>query len=368
MKTTKADKNLMAESGFNIFHFEEWLVVLSSPRILQAMQRVPPREHLLRMLDAYLPYARSTGQFTSRSHDWQLDPQKRGERALELRAAIERWSSPTISREITQAARALLREDGYDASDEVWDAHEIESPPNDYLLWPEGVPLELRAQSAPKPEEPPVPEHGQARALVSAASSGPIWGCVPRPPFRRKIEDVGADAPARSMEVAPWEEDFTEIACFHGWLHVLSSPRILDALRRMPPREHLLTMLDAYLPYARSERRWTNDKTPRNWRLDPQKREARALELRAAIERWSSPEISREITEAARALAREDGLREPEEGWDANVYEDETPLEEYLLWPESPELRRKKEKPEVVKRALLEFLFPEMMKNLPPDE
>lgn len=183
MKNTKADHDLMADHGFDIFYFEEWLVVLSSPRILQVMQRVPPREHLLRMLDAYLPYARSTGQFTYRSREWQLDPQKRGARALELRAAIERWSEPTISREITQAARALLREDGYDVSDEVWDGHEIESPPNDYLLWPEGVPLALQAAArASRPEDSPEPKDGQARASVSATSSGPIWGTVPRPP------------------------------------------------------------------------------------------------------------------------------------------------------------------------------------------
>jgi hypothetical protein len=131
----------------DVFYFREWLAVLSSPRILQAMRRKPTKEHLLRMLDAFLPYTRTTRQ-RARLDSWEPDPQKREARALELRAAIERWDSPEISREIIQAARALSREDGDDCTDETWDAHEVplEFPPEDYLLWPEGVPLQLREE------------------------------------------------------------------------------------------------------------------------------------------------------------------------------------------------------------------------------
>jgi hypothetical protein len=323
----------MADNAFNIFYFEEWLTVLASPRILQAMQRVPPREHLLRMLDAYLPYAGSTAQFTYRSGDWQLDPRKREACALELRAAIERWSSKAISREITQAARALLRADGGGVSDEAWDAHEIESPPNDYLLWPEGVPLELKAQRASKPEEPKGPEDRQACAPVSTSSSERIWGCVPIP-SSRQIEDTGVDA-------SPAEEDYADIFHFQQWLQTLACPRMLQAMRRMPTQEHLLTMLDAYLPYAKSERRLKYG--GKIWYPDPQKREARALELRAAIQRWSSKAISREITQAARALLREDGIIESDEEWDAYMAEDKRPLEDSLIWPEDPHFPRKRE-------------------------
>jgi hypothetical protein len=285
------------------------------------------------MLDVFLPYARSTRQFMYRPGDWRPDPQKREARALELRAAIERWSSPVISKESTQAARALLREDGDDVSDETWDAHEIESPPNDYLLWPEGIPLELREQ---------------ARAPTSAASSGLIWGRVPRPPSRQKSEDTGVYA-------YPTEADYADVFHFQQWLHVLASPRILQTMRRRPTQEHLLTLVDAYLPYARSERLLSHGAT--KWRPDPQKREARAIELRAAIEQWTTPEISREITHAARALAREDGLGEPEEGWDAYVVELEPPPENYLVWPETVELHRKEEeKAEAIARAIGVFL------------
>src|SRR5262245_49284682 len=77
------------EDFADIFHFQQWLAVLSSPPILQAMRRVPTQQDLRHLLDAYLPYASSTRRFTNRTDDWQPDPQKREARALELRAAIE---------------------------------------------------------------------------------------------------------------------------------------------------------------------------------------------------------------------------------------------------------------------------------------
>jgi hypothetical protein len=319
------EANLLATS-----HFLEWLVVLSSPRILQAMQRLPPREHLLRMLDAYLRYAGSKCQFTHQSGGWQLDPQKREARALELRAAIERWNSREISKDIIQAARELQRADGDDVTDEEWDAHEIESPPNDYLLWPEGVPLALRD---PRATKPPIPQDTQERAPLAAVLSRAIYGMVPRPKSRPRAKDTGVD-------VLPTEEDFADIYHFQQWLGTLSSPRVLQAMRRMPTQEHLLTMLDAYLPYARSERRWPYG--GKIWYPDPQRREARALELRAAIEHWSSGEISREITQAARALLREDGIVQTDEEWDACAHEDDRPPEDSLIWPENPHFPCKK--------------------------
>jgi hypothetical protein len=324
----------MTEEEFiTTYYFEDWLVVLASPRILQVMQRVPPREHLLRMLDLFLPYARSKSRYMSRLGYWKPDPAKREACALELRAAIERWSSKAISSEITQAARAFLREDGEDVSDEAWDTNEVESPPDKYLLWPESIPPELREQHVTKPEEPPVPDDGQARAPVEAASSGPILGMVPRPPVQQ-VEDTGVDA-------YPGEEDYADIFHFQQWLFVLACPPLLKRMRRMPTQEHLLIMLDAYLPYARSERRLKYGN--KIWYPDPQKRQARALALRAAIERWSSPEISPEITQAARALLREDGNTETDEEWDAYVDEDERPPEDSLVWPEMPQFPGKKQ-------------------------
>jgi hypothetical protein len=37
MRTTKADRHWLAEHALDIHAFNEWLLVLSSPRILQAM-------------------------------------------------------------------------------------------------------------------------------------------------------------------------------------------------------------------------------------------------------------------------------------------------------------------------------------------
>lgn len=145
------DKNPIGYDHFVVHCFRDWLRVLASPRILQAMRRMPTREHLLRMLDGFLPYARTTLQ-RARSDDWQPDPKKREARALELRAALERWTSPEIPQEITQAARALLHADDIDDVEEGWEENEfqLEFPPDDYLLWPEGIPIKLREKAEEK--------------------------------------------------------------------------------------------------------------------------------------------------------------------------------------------------------------------------
>lgn len=83
-----------------------------------------------------------------------FDPKKREACALALRDAIERWDSPEISQEIIQAARALAREDDDVASDAEWDAYEVDlSPPEDYLLWPEGVPIQLKEKEKQEQKE-----------------------------------------------------------------------------------------------------------------------------------------------------------------------------------------------------------------------
>jgi hypothetical protein len=158
------------------------------------------------------------------------------------------------------------------------------------------------------------------------------------------------------VDAHPRDEDYADIFNFRQWLQVLASPRILQAMGRTPTQKHLLDMVDAYLPYARSTRRFTH-RPKDDWRPEPQQREARAIELRAAIERWTSPEISREITQAARALLREDDVVDTDEGWDAYVVDLEPPPENYLVWPETAELQRKEEeKAEATARAIAAFL------------
>jgi hypothetical protein len=49
MKVWDRDGNPVGEDLADVLYFEQWLGFLSSPRILQAMRRMPTREHLLRM-------------------------------------------------------------------------------------------------------------------------------------------------------------------------------------------------------------------------------------------------------------------------------------------------------------------------------
>jgi hypothetical protein len=179
MKVWDRDGNPVGEDLADVLYFGQWLGFLSSPRILQAMRRMPTREHLLRMLDAFLPYARSTRRWHYRADNWRPDPQDREARALELRAVIERWNSPEISQEITRAARALLRADGLERSDQRWDTYEekFEFPPEDYLLWPEGIPLQLREEAK--------------KADAAALGTGTSCAIVPSDP--PQISTGGAD-------------------------------------------------------------------------------------------------------------------------------------------------------------------------------
>ncbi len=135
------DGNPIGPEHTDFFHFETWLAVLAAPRVLRTLRRVPPRDHLLRMLDAYLPYAGSTRHYVSRGDDFRPDPQRREAAVLHLRDVIERWTSPDIPAEMIEAARAVLREDGVLEPKGGWD--EVEdapgSPPaEECLLWPEG--------------------------------------------------------------------------------------------------------------------------------------------------------------------------------------------------------------------------------------
>lgn len=144
----------------------------------------------------------------------------------------------------------------------------------------------------------------------------------------------------QGVKAHPTDDEFADIFHFQQWLIVLSSPRILEAMRQVPTREHLLCMIDAYLPYARSNRQLTDMSVPDSWRPDPELREARALELRATIEQWTGPTISKEVIQAARALLHEDSVDKSDEAWDTYIVDLEPPPENFLVWPEMPEFPR----------------------------
>jgi len=323
VKTTKEDRQWLWEHWFDVSCFHEWLIVLASPRMLEAMRRVPPRDHLLRMLDAYLPYAKGTATLGGRDYGFRLNPEERGAAALALRWAIERWEAPEISREVTQAARKLLRADGEGPySDEDWDAHLCNPSVDDHLLWPEHVPPEGSGHSQ---------QH-----------ESPGVGYIVPPVVRQEDSDTSRTE-TTSDESGPslWRDNlFANVFNFRSWICVLASPRAFQRLQRVPPREHVLAMIDAYLPYAKTPRLWIWSSSPHGLRHDAPQREAAALALRADVERWTPPTLSPEIIAAARVLAWADAILEPEEGWDEAIYsddDDETPLDENLIWPESPQ-------------------------------
>ncbi len=126
----------MIEAGWN-FHY--WLAVLCSPAILRSMRRTPIPEHIVRVLDAYLPYA-SGKQSPFSTVGVHADPQQREMLMRKLRGIIARWRPPEIPEELVETARALMRAEGVEVPLEgfTWDP---KVAPEDCLLWPEGVPL-----------------------------------------------------------------------------------------------------------------------------------------------------------------------------------------------------------------------------------
>jgi hypothetical protein len=113
------------------------------------------------------------------------------------------------------------------------------------------------------------------------------------------------------------------------WIEVLAIPRIFRGLGRIPPPEHLINMVDIFLAYIR---RGKPDTEPTFHPVPYERREPSALRLRALLEAWTPPELSQEITEAARELLYAEGLNPPE-GWD-QLPDPEPPIAQKLWWPE----------------------------------
>ncbi|WP_438039655.1 hypothetical protein [Sorangium sp. So ce128] len=124
--------------------------------------------------------------------------------------------------------------------------------------------------------------------------------------------------------------DFEQAAAAILWVHALAVPRLFLGMSRMPPREHLLRIVDWYLAYVRRGKRHVS---PEFSPVPYEEREPLAMRLRALIEAWSPPGLPAEITEVARALLHAEGMLAPPGGWD-NSPEPEMPPEEFLYWPE----------------------------------
>jgi len=125
-----------------------WLFALAAPHLFRGMSRVPPREHLLEMVDVFIDRA----QRGDRNDGATFEPvpyEQREPLARRLRSLLAVWMPPDLSPEIVETARALIHADGHDAPPGGWDTATIEGddPFEDILLWPEGVPAILRGRA-----------------------------------------------------------------------------------------------------------------------------------------------------------------------------------------------------------------------------
>jgi hypothetical protein len=132
--------------------FHDWLVVLACPRIFHQMTRKPTREHMLSVYARYLPYARSKRALVDRQGYFVFrgDENLREKLAGRLGGLFEAWTPSELPPEITETARALLDAEGIEPAEGSWDKVQVDPnyPPEECLLWPEGIPLLLKRQSS----------------------------------------------------------------------------------------------------------------------------------------------------------------------------------------------------------------------------
>jgi hypothetical protein len=134
----------------NAFPFREWLHVLARPEVFHALTRKPSRDHLLRLCDAYSPFARSRREHAKeQGYVSGADEPLVSELADRMRLLLEGWSPPDLPAEIVEAARALLRADrssmvlDWDMKPELDPGQTID----DIVVWP---PLEPMSTKAPR--------------------------------------------------------------------------------------------------------------------------------------------------------------------------------------------------------------------------
>lgn len=140
--------------------------------------------------------------------------------------------------------------------------------------------------------------------------------------------------------ITPASSDYADVNDFLNWLGFLCCPHLLRSMRRAPIPAHLVRLLDAYLPYARSDR--VRFMAPPRFQVNPEKREELTLQLRALLKQWTPPDIPDELVQTARALMRAEGVERPRSGkWDTVKVDPAHPPEETLMWPEGIPRRRK---------------------------
>ncbi|MBK9264629.1 MAG: hypothetical protein IPM54_33195 [Polyangiaceae bacterium] len=156
------------------------------------------------------------------------------------------------------------------------------------------------------------------------------------PPLPEIFRKGGWLPDATPITPETWYE-FWCVAAIHGWFMVLTSPRLWARLRRIPPKAFLLKIVDVYLVYAKSSRRYSHNPQIRP-PVDLALRAASVERLRSLLVDWEPPVVTPEIREAAMA-AHLTEMGEPlAENWDGPEFEPkDAPLEAMLPWPEGGE-------------------------------
>ncbi|AUX30409.1 MULTISPECIES: hypothetical protein [Sorangium] len=150
---TSGEGREVVENTTDVINVTYWLWAFASPRVYSRFSRVPPRDHVLRLLDIYISYVEKGGRVATP----QFQPvhyERRLPLAMRLRELLEQWTQPELPQEIVDISRALIENEGIKAPACGWDAYEDPEARGikyeDSLLWPEGVPAILKGQWPPK--------------------------------------------------------------------------------------------------------------------------------------------------------------------------------------------------------------------------
>ncbi|WP_437640386.1 hypothetical protein [Sorangium sp. So ce854] len=141
------------EDSTDVLNMTYWLSAFAAPRIYRTFSRVPPREHILRLLDVYISYVKKDAHYA----EPQFQPvhyERRLPLAIRLRELFASWAPPELPQEVVEISRALMEHEGIKPPACGWDAYEDPEEGGikleDALLWPEGVPAILKGQWPPK--------------------------------------------------------------------------------------------------------------------------------------------------------------------------------------------------------------------------
>lgn len=116
---------------------------------------------------------------------------------------------------------------------------------------------------------------------------------------------------------------------FTGWLQVLARPVLFRTLTRSPGPAHIVSLLDAYFPFARGRQESAE--------LRGDTSGAKVVDLmgqmRLLLESWSPPALPTDMVETARALLVADGSYAAFD-WDkVPALSEGMTIDQVLVWP-----------------------------------